>query len=705
MEKVFTRIFPIARNKNNEGILIEGMKLGIKKILTSYIDVSTFFYQLEEVILVLSQFNVKDVMKFLLEMFFKKGELNYGKEPDNFFNKYIVKFNDSKLLSLLLNVAIKVSDFEWVKLLLNNMKLKSTININEKDRNNEYPIFVALNHVTRYNDHIDIFNYLIELGADITVTDKFGITLLEVAIRNKKYKAVHYLLKHGIINYEINKNYSPMVNAIYQNDINTVTTILAKKTKNSKDDSPPTKKIRYQYDKYEYPPLVMAYLLHRDEIFKKLLECSDINLNELDINGCSLLHYVILKEDIETLHTLIKRGVRMDYQENDRCIGHYLSDIVLSIGNKEILSIILSSNNKNQIIHELNEYDETPLITLLKINTNLMDSNFKIDIFKYLVDCGASMEVKERNDRPLFYCVLDLASTEEENALLIVQYMIDQKYDIKNIMDETYLSPLNCAIEKGSFALMRLLLDNGADCFCWRTERNSISSLAFAISNGYIEPTKYLIQYLNEKNKSLQRYTGVSKISLINSIENPKTRITMLEYFLKSGLISLKHLKPSRVIQMVKHYDTMEETYDLFFKHGLDINFVDGIDGTLITNAIEESKDALLDYFLKKKINLSLYCYNSQFIEYIIKKNHFKIFKQLIQRKLPYSQIGLIVLAIKLKNFPISKYLIQRMNNMNETDKETILFYITKHKENRTFYYRMYKLLNNQYKKCLKRYE
>ncbi|ORX81225.1 ankyrin, partial [Anaeromyces robustus] len=60
-------------------------------------------------------------------------------------------------------------------------------------------------------------------------------------------------------------------------------------------------------------------------------------INEIDNHGYNILHYAILKEDIETINYLIENGADINFGNNTAIT------IALSIGNKEIFYILINS--------------------------------------------------------------------------------------------------------------------------------------------------------------------------------------------------------------------------------------------------------------------------------------------------------------------------------------------------------------------------
>eukprot|EP00833_Pecoramyces_ruminatium_P015148 jgi/Orpsp1_1/1189180/evm.model.d7180000070059.1 len=224
---------------------------------------------------------------------------------DTTLNKEII----TPYLSLILNMAIKLENINNVKYIIENTtKLnRNIIDINAKDSNGEYPIIVAYDHANSRAGE-EIFAYLLKHGASINVKTRQGITLLRDALQNRKYRVLKHILNYPLSLDEkevTNKYYAfPLIKAIYHNNFEEVRSIAMKN--NYRLDVYTYTNIRIDYSKCLFTPLILAYLLDYKEIFQFLIKYADINA--LDSHGYRLLHYVILREDIDTIDYLITHG-------------------------------------------------------------------------------------------------------------------------------------------------------------------------------------------------------------------------------------------------------------------------------------------------------------------------------------------------------------------------------------------------------------
>jgi len=397
-------------------------------------------------------YNNKIILEFILEKLLKISFQNFSN-----IDISSIENNDVSYLSLLLNVAIKIGNFKLIQRLVEHKQLKAIIDINVKDYNNEYPIIMAyyvtiyyateFNSMKSYINSLEIFQYLLNHGANCNEKDRDGNSLLLLAIQNKKYNVVKYLLKQNITltKEDISEGYSlALINAIVQKKIEIIALLLNRNYhKNIHADIPLKSK------QYGFTPLIFSYLLNYNDIFNLLLNYFDIN--ELDYNGYSLLHYAILKDDLDTVTRLIKIGANINFVKDGFSRGNAPIDIAIDIKNKEILSILL--NEKQLLLNEPNEWGEIPLMTIIESNNYLI--NEKVIIIKNLIQLGSNVNfIDRRFNSPLIYAI-------QEESMTLTKLLIDYGADV-NIINKDGHSPLEYANQHYLSDISTLLLKNGA---------------------------------------------------------------------------------------------------------------------------------------------------------------------------------------------------------------------------------------------------
>jgi len=336
------------------------------------------------------------------------------------------KYNQ-KYLNLILNIAIKVGNFNFVKYIVDSKDFKCTPDdINTSDLTGEYPIFVALS-----NKKLEIFEYLLNKGADYNSENNNGIPLIFLTI--------------------------------YLNDLDYVCTLLNDETYH---------KVNLDIlDKNGYTPLIQSYIKNNMDIFNYLLKYSDFT--KTDVFGNDLLYYIIQKNDINNLKKLIDMGVMIDNNIMDFVINknHFneileYENIPLDYKNKNeeplLTSLILSNiNNKEECIKQIvergcnvNAKDKNGNIPLYyamsKLNTN---------ITQLLIKHGANINIKNYNMESLLFSLIKSNISGLGNFFEIL-FENGCNIDEADIYGNT---PLIQAVKNNNLKYVRLLVNNGAN--------------------------------------------------------------------------------------------------------------------------------------------------------------------------------------------------------------------------------------------------
>eukprot|EP00833_Pecoramyces_ruminatium_P007235 jgi/Orpsp1_1/1181267/evm.model.c7180000076523.1 len=382
----------------------------IKYIIETFIkndDIKSINF--EKFLLSSNKINNKNMIKLFIEKLLNQSSIESYIDIDQ-IDFSLIKNIDSQFLSLILNSFIKLQNFVGVKFIIENKEVKNRINLNIKDRNGDYPIFTASCIINSCKNGLEIFHYLVEHGADYNIKNDSNLSLFLLALKNCNYILLNYLFKQKIeiiSNIDINNNL--LFNAIYKNDVEIIKYFVNKG------------KINEYYDTYNYYiPLSLAYLLNYKDIFNILL--NHLSINELDYYGYSILHYAILKEDIETINLLMNMGANINFKMNKYLNGHSALDISIKIGNKDIILIFLNSDNLR--INDLNKNFEAPLITLYKTYNYFLED--KIILMKYFLQKDSNINICDRNGKSILLYAL------KNNSLELIKLLIEnnKKYPI-----------------------------------------------------------------------------------------------------------------------------------------------------------------------------------------------------------------------------------------------------------------------------------
>jgi len=373
-------------------------------------------------------------------------------------------------LNLIINVAIKIGHLKLVKALLEHDDLKTRIDINVKDGNGECPLTAAY-----HRNAMEIFQYLLDYGANANIVVKTdGTSLLSLAIQNKNFMAVKMLLKQNISLEEgISEESIPSVlQMIKNNQIDTLQSFI--ENENQMDQ-------KMNVPGYGFTPLIYSYLLKRKEIFKMLV--SQVDLNELDSNGYSVLHYAILLEDIPTVALLLSMGAELHYKEENRKRGNTALDIAIHIKNPELFTILLNCPRIDLNIPDWR--GETSLITAIKLNSSYYGEEEKMDIMEKLLARGSDVNyIDSSSNTPIMYAI-------QEKSIAMVQRLIDQGAEV-NYVGNYDTTPLVVAIEKGCLPVVQLLVENGAQVN-YHIESKNQSLIVYAVTLGELDIIKYLV--------------------------------------------------------------------------------------------------------------------------------------------------------------------------------------------------------------------
>jgi len=348
----------------------------INKFNLLEIFVKNNFFSCVEKVLEFNIFNIKNPKceNILIEAINK--DENLGK----LLIKSLIKppYSSSEHKIFILNIVIKSGNLNLVKFLIEEFKITSK-DINKKDLKGECPIIVAISR------NADIFDYLLEKGADLNTKSDDEVPLLFLAIYND----------------DINSIYS-LVNDHTRDTINI----------NICDNS-------------GYTPLVLSYITNRIDIFHYLLEYSDIN--KKDSHGYNIFHYVIQKDDSINAKILCNIGAMIDN-----------SDIDIAVG-KKVLSSLLEFNTI-PLNYKYNENNEKiPLIFAVINHGN--DSKKVYECIEKLIRKGCNVNEKNKNGetpivlaiRKKYYNIVELLL--QHGALKIIQIQKNDIIENKNIID------------------------------------------------------------------------------------------------------------------------------------------------------------------------------------------------------------------------------------------------------------------------------
>jgi ankyrin repeat protein len=469
-----------------------------------------------------------------------------------------------------------------------------------------------------------------------------------------------------------------LIHPIISSNISGVKKKKNKKKTNNYQDSTNDKK-RTEYPKYyNFSGIVFAYLFGGKDNLKLLLGKGWF-VNELDEYGYGILHFIVLKEDIDLIQDIMNHtDLIVSYRGNDLNRGHSALDIAMNCCGKDMVLLLLRS--PALIVNQTENECEIPLFILIK--SELFSIEDKIEMVRILLDRGSEVDVIDSQGRSV------LAYAIQTGSLPLVQSILDHGADA-NFIDENKVSPLNYAIQTQSESIVGLLLDHGADVnfidfFEW-------SPLAYAITEAYFPVVKLLVDHGADANYRVviddeSKEAPVEECLFVYAVDQYEFRI--VQYLLEHGGVeydftnreNLCHLMPkvfSGVKKglfpyLLKNYIKVEDlpleaVEDLVFhghldelmlllEHGFDINKRNDDGSTLLSNSIVKNDFKIMDLLLEKGASLQPLNENIELIRFVI---------------LPENQ------GDKFKLFAVLEKLIEHGLDVNASDKdgETLLIY------------------------------
>jgi len=420
---------------------------------------------------------------------------------------------DRSYLSLLLNLCIKTRNRSILNYLMENNTF--SINVNQCDKNDEYPIILAY-----YNMLVDfqkdnsvskeIFKCLLEYGAMGTIKNKEGHSIYSLAIRDKSYTAINYLLRYSHNFSTIEDTFhsvNPLVHAIFQDDINTVEKLI-------NNDNEHYEVI--MVDGITTTPIILSYFLNQQNIFRFLLK--NLNIHEIDQFGNTIFYYAILKEDIDTINFLISFGIDVNFNENSNGRGNMPLHIAIKIGCKEVFQILLKS--KKVFVDEPDENGDTPLMLVIK--SSLFSDENKRDMVHQLLKKGLNINKCNRENKRTA-----LAYAIQQKSIFLIKLLIKHGAKINYVADNTYQSLLVFALHVGDLDTLIYLIkytpeDQLLDSF--------IEELIEQYEKGQIpEIFEYLIKYNpnNISKKIIRIVIDQNKYDLLKFITEPRFNVNI----------------------------------------------------------------------------------------------------------------------------------------------------------------------------------
>ena len=180
-----------------------------------------------------------------------------------------------------------------------DLLIQSGADVNAKDKSGFTPIYIAI-----YNDDLDYMKILIANGADVNTKYRGGETLLQAASVTGKIEVVQFLLEAGAdINAKDNTGWTALLRAVRSSDAKMVELLLEKGAEIDARD-----------DKYGFTALQHAARLG-DKNVTELLIAKGADINEKDKDGRTALHLAAESADVDIVELLLSKGADINIKD------------------------------------------------------------------------------------------------------------------------------------------------------------------------------------------------------------------------------------------------------------------------------------------------------------------------------------------------------------------------------------------------------
>lgn len=427
---------------------------------------------------------------------------------------------DSQNGSSILNQAIyrhKLEpDKKYYKII--QVLIENNANVNFQAFNGQTPLLL-----TTSIGNIDIFDLLVAAGADITLCDNNGTTVLLQAIKSKQFHMLEYLLSNKFNGEDVvdvnkcdNKGQVPIIQMIESAFHHTKVEQQQQHKNNNNDDGDDDvmKGVRLLLEKgatvveddnmkrcvspsFTSSALSCASKIGRLDIINVLLESGAVDIP--DVRGINSL----IEAADKGFHTITRRLVEK-LQKNEKIEDKYINlrDKYLDTALHHACSMcndcndyLISMSNRNKL-EERNYYKTIQILLKSGIDVNLRNRQSEIalhialrrdlsdEIVQLLIEAGSNIELRDRKNNN----ALDIASLKCKKV--IVEMLLKKGANV-NQKDNDGETPLYQSCYSNGLKTSMALIVAGADPLIANV--NGCTPLYWAVWNGNLNLTKALI--------------------------------------------------------------------------------------------------------------------------------------------------------------------------------------------------------------------
>lgn len=610
------------------------------------------------------------IASFLRSIFMVNKELSeFSQEFQNYFIKFIKKHKERRIVELRFRRMLyfdEMKEHEAEAIALITSGLNSNLIVED------IPILSRISQ--QRSEAVNVFNSLIEHGADINLRSFSNMTPLMYASSEGKTKLVEILLKYGAnINAQDDRQETALIKAASYSNKCVVELLLnhANIDVNIKNSNGETALMKLMSEnkignfRHEYG--------NKADIAKIILKHSSLDINTVDSSSMTVLMHACDKGLIDIVEILLDMDADINVQDKDKrtaliyaCHNGYASIIQMLLNRRNINVNIKDRYQQTALMYVCNKNYSADIVKMFlaipDIDINLYDKykktaltyayyNGRFDIVKMLLNEGANFYFVYNNKQiELNIKAIDdsgmtiLMHACDKGLIDIVKILLDMSVEI-NVQDEHKRTALMYACDKGCKKVVKMLLSK-YDIDVNLCDQDKRTALMYACNRYYSDIVKMLLD--NEVDINAKDNDG--RTALIIAVLNNFKEIVML---------------------LLKHKD-------------IDVNARDNYGETAFTYSDSENNIDIVKMLINhEKININIKDNNGKISSNAVDEKKLKHIVKLIDKKLDrfYTPSKLkfvllltaVVIIYKIKNKMLKKK-IKKDNpkNVQDSDKSEL---------------------------------
>jgi ankyrin repeat protein len=466
-----------------------------------------------------------------------------------------------------------LSEESYVDFLLTLIS-KFNLDINSVDKKGE-----TLLMKLAQSGNISFLEEFLKKGADITIQDDYGFTILHHAIMSYQYEACLHLIKNdkNLLNMADNNGFIPLVWAIDRG----AQDLCLKLIEAGADFNIPYSE--------GITPLRFAINKRMQDVCLKLIE-KGADVNNPDREGNTLLHLASYNGMSEVYAALIEKGASIDSKNND---GN--TPLHLAVYSNKMTSVCLGLIAEGADVGLQNNNSQTPL------HLALLNEEFSEAFCLALIQKGVGINIPDNNgNTPLHLAMLKVYPSEK-----ICLALINQGADV-NVRNAAGKTPLDLVKEIRKPTLNLALLNSLRELILEsKIDITSVDSDGQTFLMKFIETkdTSFLETLMN-KGVVIDAKDNFGKTALMYAIELRSDEVCLFLIDKCKELINITDAEGVSPLQLAIHHD-LPEVYQKLIDEGADVNITDNKDNTALHLAVLKGNLDLCKFLIANKADVN----------------------------------------------------------------------------------------------------